>query len=332
MSAGKLAGAGALLVLAAACATPRPPAEPPVAGSCLSAARARAVQSTGTAAERRLVLETEAGRCFDPQASADEQKLRARFAVEYAELSAAFLRADLSQLEWRTARADRAAKQAALRAEPQAQAALLAGDADGDFVADAADRCPGTPPRTATDGEGCPMARPVASAEDRREEARLRAALAASRTLVNKSCDGVPAPPAPAAIAWGRGPQTALGTQGFNIAITRVPVQKPGCDIFYEMQFQFREPNAGNPALPATRLQTILFAHTEDLLPAGPNAVFPLPVSVAALSTGRAVATEAMLREYGEARWRVRAVNGANRPSPWSPFITQGPAPGGVQG
>lgn len=48
------------------------------------------------------------------------------------------------------------------------------------------------------------------------------------------------------------------------------------------------------------------------------------------LSPARNVAREAFLREYFRASWRVRAVNGANQVSPWSPSITQGPASGGV--
>ena len=46
----------------------------------------------------------------------------------------------------------------------------------------------------------------------------------------------------------------------------------------------------------------------------------------------RDVAREAFLQEYFRASWRVRVVNGANQTSPWSPFITQGPATGGVAG
>ena len=48
------------------------------------------------------------------------------------------------------------------------------------------------------------------------------------------------------------------------------------------------------------------------------------------LSPSRTVAREAFLRQYFRASWRVRAVNGANQTSPWSPFVTQGPASTGV--
>ena len=77
---------------------------------------------------------------------------------------------------------------------------------------------------------------------------------------------------------------------------------------------------------------TIVFSASEDLLNEPARAIFGLPVGAMVLSPGRNVAREAFLREYFRASWRVRAVNGANQVSPWSPFVTQGPAPGGVNG
>jgi hypothetical protein len=60
--------------------------------------------------------------------------------------------------------------------------------------------------------------------------------------------------------------------------------------------------------------------------------VFGLPVNTPSLSPARDQAREAFLRQYARASWRVRAVNGSNQESGWSPFVTQGPAGGGVDG
>ena len=61
-------------------------------------------------------------------------------------------------------------------------------------------------------------------------------------------------------------------------------------------------------------------------------AVFGIPMpETIAVSPGR----DRLRKIFGEARavqWRVRAVNGANAMSPWSPIRSQGPASSGVDG
>ena len=74
----------------------------------------------------------------------------------------------------------------------------------------------------------------------------------------------------------------------------------------------------------------MVFSASEDLLDDPVRAIFGLPVGAMVLSPSRTVAREALLRQYFRASWRVRAVNGANQTSPWSPFVTQGPASAGV--
>jgi hypothetical protein len=132
-------------------------------------------------------------------------------------------------------------------------------------------------------------------------------------------------------LEWGRGPQTRHQTWGFNLAVAKVGGQPAGCEIFYEVQLRFIDPNAGNPSLPSSKIVTVVFSATEDLLADPRRAVFGIPMETA-LSPARAEAREAFAREYGRATWRVRAVNGSNRTSPWSPFVTQGPASSGVSG
>lgn len=226
---------------------------------------------------------------------------------------------------------DRRTKIARLLRDPDQQRELLEGDADGDLVPDRRDRCADTSDATPTDERGCPRPPTRPREEDVRGERRLRATLARARFLYNPSCAKAPAPRIPSPLEWGRGPQMKLGTHGFNIAIAKVAGQPAGCELFYEIQFRLFDPNPGNPALPRSKIVAIVFSETEDLLTDPRRAVFPVPVGPP-LSTARADLRQALLTPYFGASWRVRAVNGSNLTSPWSPFVTQGPAPGGVGG
>ena len=301
---------------------------------CLATARARATQQfqkDGLPDAARHLLEIEAAKCFDPTLSAAAAHAVGTVHAERARLAHKFLGGELSLSAYRAARKDRSRKLTVLEADPKAQRALLAGDADGDLVPDAMDRCPRTAADVPTDARGCPIpVRPGAT--DTADERRLRATLAQSRTLFNRSCLEAPSPAIPAPLEWGRGRQTKFNTIGFNVAVSKVERQPDGCEVFYEIQFRFVDPNPGNPALPPTKIITIVFSDSEDLLADPVRAVFGLPVAPTTLSPGRAQVREAFLREYFRASWRVRAVNGANGTSAWSGFVTQGPAGAGVDG
>jgi hypothetical protein len=155
----------------------------------------------------------------------------------------------------------------------------------------------------------------------RREAGEVHAARGARRRA--------PRPQIPAPLEWGRGPQTKHNTAGFNLAVAKVSGQPAGCEIFYEIQLRFIDP--GTAALPPSKIVTMVFSGGEDLLTDPRRAVFGLPMNVA-ISPARTEAREAFARQYGRATWRVRAVNGSNRTSAWSSFVTQGPASSGVQG
>jgi hypothetical protein len=166
---------------------------------------------------------------------------------------------------------------------------------------------------------------------DTRNERRLREILAGARFLYNPSCEDAPRPQIPMPLEWGRGPQTKHKTAGFNLAVAKVSGQPAGCEIFYEIQLRFIDPNSGNPSLPPSKIVTMVFSGGEDLLTDPRRAVFGIPMNEP-ISPARAEAREAFAREYARATWRVRAVNGSNRTSAWSSFVTQGPASSGVQG
>lgn len=302
--------------------------------TCLAQARSRAALGYAahhSAAQARRQLEIAAASCFDPTLTPAAAALVGTVNADYAAMAHAFVTGRSTLQAYHAARNDRQRKLAALLGNAAGQQDLARGDADGDLVPDARDRCPATPALQATDDAGCPVAvRP--SRASMAEERLLRARLAATRQLYNPSCVDAPALRLPMPIQWGRGAQTQLGTQGFNLAVAKVEGQPTGCEVFYEIQIRFLDPNPGNTSLPKTRYVTLLFSERENLVAEPLRAVFGLPVNTGSLSPARDVAREAFLRQYGRASWRVRAVNGSNQISGWSPFVTQGPAIGGVDG
>lgn len=301
---------------------------------CLDRARARAEdqfsqQRSATAARRQL--EIDAALCVDPRLTAAAANVIGTVNADRARFARDFLIGARSLAVYRALREDRRVKLAALMADVPAQEALLNGDADADLVPDNVDRCPRTPAGSPTDAVGCPVT-VVSTPTDVVDERRLRATLAGSRTVHNKSCVDAPPLSISAPLEWGRGPQTPTNTQGFNIAVAKVSNQPSGCEVFYEIQFHFIDPNPGDPGLPPSKTVTVVFSASEDLSADPLRAVFGLPVETPPLSSGRAIVREAFLREYFRTTWRVRAVNGGNLTAPWSAFVTQGPAPGGVDG
>jgi hypothetical protein len=278
----------------------------------------------------RLALEFLAARCQAPQEPVEASWTTGRVNWDRARFARDFAAGALTVEQYAATLTDRRRKLAALRADPGAQAALVQGDADADLVPDRDDTCPGTPSWHPTDDRGCPTAvppRPGAADEER----RLRRRLSEARVLYNPSCDDAPKPQRPVPIAWGRGPQTKLGTQGFNLAVAKVSGMPPGCELFYEIQFRFIDPNPGDPTLPPSKYVNVVFSESEDLLAEPAHAVFGLPIGPA-LSPGRTKARQAFFAEYFRVTWRVRAVTGSTQSSGWSPPVTQGPASGGVDG
>lgn len=301
--------------------------------ACLAAARDKAAASLKQGATRvaaRLQLEIEAARCFDASLTPAAAHTIGTISTDRARFAGDFLQGKMTLAAYRAALDDRRRKLARLIEQPTAQEALLKGDEDGDLVPDTADRCPKTPYGTPTDERGCPR-RVAPDPSDTRNEGRLRETLAGARILYNPSCEDAPRPQIPVPLEWGRGQQTKHKTAGFNLAIAKVSGQPAGCEIFYEIQLRFIDPNPGNPALPPAKIVTMVFSGGEDLLTDPRRAIFGIPMNVP-ISPARTEAREAFAREYFRATWRVRAVNGSNRTSPWSSFVTQGPASSGVQG
>lgn len=206
------------------------------------------------------------------------------------------------------------------------------GDRDRDGVPDAYDRCE-SPRGTPTDEQGCPRA-PVSCpgnqpecGPDAESDQRARQAMDAVALLFNSNCDASPRPQTPMPLRWGRGPQRRTGA-GFNLAVTKVDNQQAGCQFFYEIEVRIEYTS------PHQVLYTnVLFDASEDLKLGEPRlAVFGIPMPQEIPVSPARDQLRKVLDHASVVQWRVRAVNGANAMSPWSPIRSQGPAPGGVDG
>lgn len=228
---------------------------------------------------------------------------------------------------------DRAGKARRFRADAGWRADAERGDRDRDGVPDVRDGCE-TPPLEATDERGCPLPacdprEPACSRPSADDDQRTRELLDRAQLMFNPACEGSPVPQTPEPLEWGRGPQTPTSTHGFNLAVTQVTNQKPGCQLFYEIEF--RLDSTPPPGQPRLRHVTVLFDAASDLKPGDPRrAVFGIPVGPP-VSASRDQLRQGLLL-FQDVRWRVRAVNGAQAASPWSSMRPQGPASAGVDG
>jgi hypothetical protein len=296
--------------------------------TCLAEARERSKQNVAdgmTEDAAREGLEIAAARCHQPALPDESARFIGVVNADRARFAHALLKSRMTIAQYLDAVDDRRRKLADHR-DDRSYHRAVEHDEDRDLVPDDQDACRDTPFGRATDDRGCPT-------DSRRrpgDDARLKRLLAGATTLYNPSCKGADRPLMPIPLEWGRGAQTIHGTQGFNMAVTRVGGMPAGCELFYEIQFRFIEPT--NPATPPSMHAGVVFSATEELL-GGPNrAVFGLAVSVPLPSPGRTKVRDAFNTQYMKVTWRVRAVNGSGVASPWSPYVTQGPRSGGVQG
>jgi len=226
--------------------------------------------------------------------------------------------------------ADRTGKARRFRDDPAWQSAAGKGDRDGDRVPDRLDRCPDTPRLTPTDEHGCPRQTPPdcdphePRCQSPGDDRRSRDLEEVVSLLFDPGCDGSPVPQTPQPLEWGRDTRGTPGT-GFNLAVTRVDNQKPGCTLYYEMQFRIE---LSSPT-PETRYVNVLFKEAEDLLRGDPRrAMFAIPMNMP-LPPQRESLRDG-LDHFPKVQWRVRAVNGAERISSWSSLRTQEPSSSGV--
>lgn len=263
-----------------------------------------------------------------------------RLETDLREASEGFTGGTLSGRQYLALSVDRAGKIRRFQ-DDQRWRAEAKTDQDRDGVPDRYDDCPRTPRLQPTDERGCPL-KPYPDCDERDarcgptadDDRRTRNLLDEATVMFNPRCDGSPAPQTPEPMEWGRGPQTPTGRHGFNLAVTEVTNQSPGCELFYEMEFRVEwQPPPSPPNQPKVRYITVLFKASEDLKPGDPRrAVFGIPMPEEVPVPPARDGLRRALSRFSNVRWKVRAVNGAQVTSSWSSVREQGPASSGVDG
>ena len=275
--------------------------------------------------EIRKRLETAFVRCRAPETPAPLAAFVGGVNADFTRAGVALAQNKMAYPAYTAVIADRNRKLTRAHTDASFVAALSSGDADRDLVPDSLDTCADTPDLSATDDSGCPARVAPCPKELGRCDVSgdVQRAIAQIPLWFNKACDDAALPSSVAPLAWGRGHQGALGTDGFNILVSRVENQPAGCDVFYEVEFRFTDgPTTSPPVLYANAI----FSEKEVINNDPKTLMFPLKYPYA----GQRQAVVQGFAQYLHATWRVRATNGSQKYSPWSPFRVQGPAPAGI--
>jgi hypothetical protein len=190
-------------------------------------------------------------------------------------------------------------------------------DSDGDWIPDSVDKCPGTPPLTATDNSGCPLATlppaPDASA--------FQTYWPMMKVMLDPLCNGAPSPgEVSGAAMWQTpNPQNGAGPQnGMFIVANAITNQPPGCHVWYLFQVRTMGPNG--PAAPPF---VVAWESAEAIpvvgnLPGLPNVPGQYLQFVANSSAGGGRALLASLAGSDfSVSFRVQAINGNGLRGPW---------------
>jgi hypothetical protein len=139
---------------------------------------------------------------------------------------------------------DRTRKVDIFHKDPSWAPAVCLGDDDADLVPNSRDKCPGTPPLTATDDDGCTDAN--VPPDDPVMTANLKKRFEAMK-LIGDNCPGSPPPTG----SQATGVCAAVTPAGLRLNVLKVTNQVPaaGCDVWYLVQ-GILTPNAGRAPLP----------------------------------------------------------------------------------
>ncbi|MBI4511203.1 MAG: hypothetical protein HY698_16340 [Deltaproteobacteria bacterium] len=185
-------------------------------------------------------------------------------------------------------------------------AAYVKGDADGDFVPDARDRCPGTADLTPTDANGCPRRIPQRQRPIAPDPQSVRQILNSFNLVVDPRCKGTPVPPTPRPVKVG------YGDMATNIAVTRVKNQPAGCLVLYEIDARFMNPGWESNFERHPEYPHFVLRSTEEV-PGGSIPAGVIRFQVRGDDTrdfGNRAIFASLLGQYEEISWRVRAING----------------------
>ena len=337
--------------------------------SCVAPARA-ATDCTAQLQEAMIARSQQAQRTRDDTLyvryylclgySTAEARAFAKLRVQLVEAARAVLEGRMAPKAYSAFLIDRQRKADLMRTSPGYAKAIARGDADNDLVPDSMDFCRNTPPGAPTDASGCDLRCPPATAVNvprdpaclatvpppYSAESGLRPLLEAT-VPVNLSCtDATPA--SSTLIAWGSRTISRVNglpfpreiddsRSGYYFSVRRSDRQPPGCEVWYALQFAFRNPSSANA--PPIDVVSVLFNEKEDESGGGEISRFPLlthhgriegDLSIVSedlpLSPGRARLRDA-LKAYSDVSVRVRVITGGPQPSSWSPYVgkTRGP-------
>jgi hypothetical protein len=264
-------------------------------------------------AEADLVLQTRfAKECLgDP---ADPPSNATAFFVgalnrEYHRLAYMFVMHKLNSSSYLGLVRDRSGKMKRARHDATYVDMFAQGDADGDFVPDRLDRCPGTKVNAVTTPDGCPdpkIAGPKAPADR-----DVRRALSYYRLDVTPACYDAPPPDVPQPLRLGY----TSGRTAFKLAVVPVERDPEECPIYYE--FNVTMVSMLGPGNPVYR--GYVFKDSENTNGGSGPAVFEIPSTIDGASKYLFILADL----FTGAQWRVRAVNGAGVASPWSTYEFQ---------
>lgn len=217
-----------------------------------------------------------------------------------------------------------------MRKDPARLASYCQGDADGDLVPDSFDKCPGTPPLTPTNDDGCTSTAPKPKGANR---GAVDSILAQMGVLHDPACDNTPPPPMPGKVGssdqhpYFYGSSTGLdcATMGsgdmpssFAFFATKDPTLAWGpCRVWYEIKATVISPSGQTMGMHYTvPIQAASKAEGFDGS-GNPLAAFYFYLNRAgALPQEKVLAT--LLVENAVLFVQARAVDGNGRQSDWT--------------
>jgi hypothetical protein len=288
--------------------------------------------------------------------STAEARAFASLRVQLVNASEAFAARKITPAAYRAFILDRQRKADRMRKSPSYAKAVAAGDRDGDFVPDSADRCPATKRLAPTDDRGCdvvcpPAGRPTTdpiciAAALPAGEVDPRGPLLDATVPVNLSCNDAQ-PSASTPIAWSARrtsavsatpPSSTVERSGYYFSVRRTNPQPSGCEVWYALQFVFRSPSvAGSPPID---IVSVLFSSKEDEFEGRqPIARFPMYGNSSLFENGTLTSATPLtlspgrerlrvnLHDYSDVSIRVRVVTGGQKASMWSPYVQKSRGP-----
>lgn len=280
--------------------------------------------------------------------------------LQLAKAGEAYLAGKLPDVAYRQFLVDRSFKIERMRRSDALAEAVGRADADGDLIPDEADNCPDTKALAPTDPKGCDLKCGAGQPDERNPVCvAISPPGSAENPLhrlidqpvpINLSCDdSVPATSAP--IGWGqRTNEISNGVRfpgnksdiksGYYFRVRRTSPQAPDCEVFYALQFAFRNPKPGSSVPPMDTVSVMFSGNGDEDKNDSLIARFPLfikhdklegdilrpDIPDLQLSNGQQRLRDAM-SSYRDVSIRVRVITGAPQMSQWSAYVAEAESP-----